>query len=259
MTFERSKLLARRIGGFTLIELLVVVAVIVLLIAIMLPGLGRARVKARTTVCGSNLRQIGLATNLYLDASEGSFWRYYSTQPTGRLWWFGFELGGPAAAGTTNRPLDKSQSPLATYTANLANLLQCPDFPYDGAYFPKFDQHAASYGYNLKLGPVGGETPRRTTYADRADRVFVFADGIHFDFGATYNEGHYLQYTAGAATPSGYAHFRHSASGGHIAQMVFIDGHVDSQPFVGPAFRVVNGGEAGNLQAFDGSNSIYGF
>jgi prepilin-type N-terminal cleavage/methylation domain-containing protein/prepilin-type processing-associated H-X9-DG protein len=52
--------------GFTLIELLVVVAIIALLIAILLPALGRARSLANTTRCLANVRGMGSATNLYV-------------------------------------------------------------------------------------------------------------------------------------------------------------------------------------------------
>ncbi len=54
--------------GFTLMEFLVVVAVIVILLAIVLPGIHQARESARKTQCQNNLKLIGLAIHNYHDA-----------------------------------------------------------------------------------------------------------------------------------------------------------------------------------------------
>ena len=56
--------------SFTLIELLVVIAIIATLAALLLPVLGRAKESGRATGCLSNLHQIGLALQLYVQENQ---------------------------------------------------------------------------------------------------------------------------------------------------------------------------------------------
>lgn len=59
--------------GFTLVELLVVVAIVGLLISLLLPAVQSARQAARRTQCLSNLKQVGLALQMYLDSNGEEF------------------------------------------------------------------------------------------------------------------------------------------------------------------------------------------
>ncbi len=57
--------------AFTLIELLVVIAVSAVLMAVLLPVLGRVRKQARSLVCRANLKQWGMVFALYTEDDEG--------------------------------------------------------------------------------------------------------------------------------------------------------------------------------------------
>ncbi|EIP98163.1 prepilin-type N-terminal cleavage/methylation domain-containing protein [Opitutaceae bacterium TAV1] len=98
--------------GFTLIELLTVIAIIGILAAIIIPVVGRVRESARVAQCGSNLRQVGLALELWVQDHRGFY-----PEP------------GNGTDQSKNGCDYASQLIMAGYAAKNSRLFSCPSDP----------------------------------------------------------------------------------------------------------------------------------
>jgi len=149
-----------KLRGFTLIELLVVIAIISILAAILLPALSRAKTAAESTVCKSNLHQLGFGFHMYL----GEFQAY--PQDLAQL--------RPYVPSPWQVVMVDSNAPVKTQPRSA---MICPAYNrLPGLYTPNsYTSGMGSYGYNangvassgigigLSLGLIGGKKANDAT------------------------------------------------------------------------------------------------
>jgi len=192
-----SETLAKKqVRGFTLVELIVVIAIIAILATLLLPALSRAKASTRSAACKSNLKQIGLALNLYVDDDQAyPLFDPYSSTVNAYLGW---------------------KEVLLPYCSGNSKLFQCPSA--DGSELLQYrlncwGTQAFSEQATLGLGQLGAPN-----IPVPESRVLVPSDMIAV-----------LHWRAWVFLGLGWPGWRRDPSfhaGGEIA--VFCDNHVES-------------------------------
>ncbi|HEY4329058.1 MAG TPA: prepilin-type N-terminal cleavage/methylation domain-containing protein [Phycisphaerae bacterium] len=213
-------------GGFTLIELLVVVAIIALLIAILLPSLGRARKQAKNVTCLANLKSDGTALYNYATQNNGKL--PADGLMEGQLFWdmeanlTDFVMGDNGIVRKTYYcPLNLQQN-----VPNLWNL--------SGAVGAAATHRALGYFYILQrnnLSINGLKLPKfaksKVTSSAMAEDGELITDIVISDAAGQVFDS--LPFSGGGGVNLGTSHMADTKpSGGNI---LFLDGHADVRKY----------------------------
>lgn len=219
--------------AFTLIELLVSIAIISMLAAILFPVFSRVRENARRTTCASNLKQIGMAMQMYTDDNDGFYMNIINPGTVTYSNW----VSGNVQYTQFSFPDDQSlhwRKLLVPYTKTEA-IFNCPTFPLAGSEAEKHsspEQDIAwtgprSYVPNLRLltfpiilinSPFGFQNhvtvPTMSVNSPSQKILIGELSGLYDDIASPYN-------TTASAFPAFTSH-------NGVTNFLFCDGHVKS-------------------------------
>ncbi len=226
-----------RSNAFTLIELLVVISIIALLIAMLMPALGQARLSGETAVCGSASKQIALGMSMYREDYEDRF----HLAPNYGLW-DNPANGQPWTLEEINRMISGVSSGAHAYWAvaykeyinNHRQIFRCPSaqlMDLDTGYTDWVNQQECTYGLNgfLTVTDSKASPKLEATFPDASKTIIMHDAWEHLleangdmlsSFDQPRNITQYRDRSYGEQAV--FEYYRHLDS----SQVLWLDGHV---------------------------------
>lgn len=204
-------------AGMSLVELLACLAIVAILGAMLIMVLQGVREKAKSSQCASNLRQIGMAMQLYAGDHDGRVdILAYKGAGTSVNWL-------DMLRGYVTPNYDRSKNRESTQYLPSGDVSACPAFaPYENSNDSKFCYGAAQQTddpYSLPQPAPDMVSPSRQimlSMVDNSAEYWILADSYHPDYQAQF-------YSIDRKFNRYGVHLRHDGRAG----VLFLDGHVD--------------------------------